>query len=979
MALLFGAKTRPLPAALLLIGFASASALLAPLIRTASRGAAAFVFRRGSGSRSAMLFCGAALFAPLGWPYVRLITSGSFISAHPMLPALRLGLVMLAGLALVILAQSWRRPRWILVALGATAAVVINQKVFVAQYPEIHLVVAALGLLGSWLISRIVLQRLWLRRPRLGVAALVGVVLWALASHGAETPRALSGSERWSALIEGFIASTWSEDEDADLSLIEGDWGRMVSGQKPPRPAKGAILITLDTLRARSVGHLGSSEGDTPFLDELATKGVVFSRCYAQSSHSLPSIYSMFTGRYPGALSIERSSGQVEHEPTLAGTLSRAGRRSVALPGFHSGEMRTARAPFSKGFDVYRQRRTRSRPTSQESLDAALQELRSETPPGFLWVHLMDIHGPYGHIENTLGRGELAHYRAAIRVTDAALRAFFAKGRAEGLLDDRLIVIHSDHGEEFGEHGGRYHGSSLYEEQIHVPLLVLGPKLGQHRIDRPVELVDIKPTVLDFLELPAEAALHGDSLLPELLGDTTRAGLALSQLPSRGYLYPELFTLIIGQDKLIAPGAGRPVQRFDLERDPDEKAPETAPDDALMRKMIAARALASKPPPGGGAPPPLLLVEGAPDDEEVRTRLLAEAVDEEAIEIAFRRDAHLFRAAIESRIDRIETLDSAAQRLLALVVRRRVRGFGAALLRLVQRLDRIADVESVLDTFGESAVKEDAAEFRRLSPILLGRHPTLAPRLLGLALRLGEPGSDDLLLSLLPKFTQAQVAAVYGHAAYSETSIARELLIGELLASPEDIAFNGFALGLLSRAQASCVAGFFDHLRAQGKLPPGVDTLALGQGESIAGFPRGLFALARIAELAAPRERGRALGLLGRNEAPGAVLDRIAESRRTEAQLPPPQVVPIRPRSSLVLPYSGGLLLRGERRAESTSQPYRAMPLEARDSQGRKIPGTLLELEGGRVLVGLAGVPAAGSLRILSKDQVLFEGLWPRE
>jgi hypothetical protein len=133
----------------------------------------------------------------------------------------------------------------------------------------------------------------------------------------------------------------------------------------------------------------------------------------------------------------------------------------------------------------------------------------------FVWVHFFEPHEPYvAHPEFPFGSGDVDRYDSEIAYTDAAIGRLLAYIDAH--VPSTVVVLAADHGEEFDEHGGRYHGSSLFEEQIHVPLLIRVPGVSPREIAEPVELVDIAPTVLNLLDIPVPARMRGADLGPWL-------------------------------------------------------------------------------------------------------------------------------------------------------------------------------------------------------------------------------------------------------------------------------------------------------------------------------------------------------------------------------------------------------------------------------------------------------------------------------
>jgi arylsulfatase A-like enzyme/Tfp pilus assembly protein PilF len=292
----------------------------------------------------------------------------------------------------------------------------------------------------------------------------------------------------------------------------------------PPRP--NIVLITLDTTRADRMGFLGSERGLTPNLDELARRGVVFSRAYAQVPLTTPSHATILTGTYPGFNHVNYMGDPLGKAlPFLPEILHRNGYRTAAFVGALVLDPRKLAPGFERGFDIYdagfhRRRGSEDRYRSlerrgEEVVNRALAWL-SKQPAGpfFLWVHLYDPHDPYSPPEPYQTRYQAEPYDGEIAYTDSVVGRLITGLRTRGLFDGALLAVMADHGEAFGEHGENHHGIFLYDETIHVPLLFKLP--GQHssrKVETGVGLVDVAPTILQAAHLPVPPVMQGESLL----------------------------------------------------------------------------------------------------------------------------------------------------------------------------------------------------------------------------------------------------------------------------------------------------------------------------------------------------------------------------------------------------------------------------------------------------------------------------------
>ena len=314
----------------------------------------------------------------------------------------------------------------------------------------------------------------------------------------------------------------------------------------PVRP--NIVLVTLDTTRADRMGFLGSRRGLTPNLDALAKDGVVFSRAYSQVPLTSPSHATIFTGTYPQFHHVNEFGIPLAKElPYLPQILHEHGYKTAAFVGSMVLDPKSAMAPgFDRGFDTYdatfplgqaggdRYQRTEHR--AGDVVAHALSWLKEQgSGPFFLWVHLFDPHAPYEPPEPFKSRHASDPYDGEIAYADSALGKALDQLRASGLYENALIAVAADHGEAFGEHGERSHGVFLYDETIHVPLLFKMPerRFAGIRVDDRAGLVDVAPTILEVLGIPAPKATQGESLMA-LMRPTEggRAAKATSERPA---------------------------------------------------------------------------------------------------------------------------------------------------------------------------------------------------------------------------------------------------------------------------------------------------------------------------------------------------------------------------------------------------------------------------------------------------------------
>lgn len=309
-----------------------------------------------------------------------------------------------------------------------------------------------------------------------------------------------------------------------------------------PAAAKpNIVLITLDSTRADRMGFLGARSGLTPSLDSIARQGMVFAQAYAQAPTIVASDATILTGTYPqthraGEFAVPLTTTL----PYLPDLLHSSGYRTAAFVGSILLDPRNG--PFQgydRGFDVYdagfhQPERGESRFQSVERhgdqvvASATNWLAANKQRPFFLWVHLQDAHAPYS-----------TSYDRAVASADAAVRKLVSFLRSESLYDDALIVIVSSHGESLGAHGEATHGIFLYDETIHVPLVLKLPKnqMAGKQIKNRARLLDIGPTVLALAGIPVPAQMQGQSLvrIAQASSQNDQPAYSRSELPHQGF------------------------------------------------------------------------------------------------------------------------------------------------------------------------------------------------------------------------------------------------------------------------------------------------------------------------------------------------------------------------------------------------------------------------------------------------------------
>jgi arylsulfatase A-like enzyme len=370
------------------------------------------------------------------------------------------------------------------------------------------------------------------------------------------------------------------------------------------------ILILVDTLRADHLGTYGHTRFTSPELDAHARRGAVFERAFATSPWTLPTVASLFTGVLPSAHGAGRvlHAGRAAHHaqmretiPTLAEHLRAFGYRTYAVAGNPNLHPRFGMARGFEAFNYHAGDPRRIRRADVIVDEALTLVRRAHGAPFFLFVHFFDPHMNYdppppvrGRFTAGLDPGRLtlpfaeterlaaglrltraeqewvgAAYDEEIAFVDMQLGRFFQRLQQAGVWDRSIVVFTADHGEEHWDHGWFEHGHSLYDELVRAPLVVWGPGIAPGRIDTPVSLVDLPPTLCAALAAPPMPEPAGESLWGLL---TTGAPVPARRLIAESPRYgPDSVAVIGWPHKLIVDLKSGTQRLFDLERDGAER------------------------------------------------------------------------------------------------------------------------------------------------------------------------------------------------------------------------------------------------------------------------------------------------------------------------------------------------------------------------------------------------------------------------
>jgi len=339
------------------------------------------------------------------------------------------------------------------------------------------------------------------------------------------------------------------------------------------------VLISVDTLRPDFLGCYGHAGDVSPRIDALAARGVVFEDVTSSAPWTLPAHATMLTGMYPSTHGVRTHEFALTEE-SLATWLGKAGYQTIAVVNSHN--IGFPQYGLLRGFDAAewvpemevgsggRMTPGPIRNMAARIVKRALQDLerRDRSRPFFLFLHFYDVHtdftpfpkweakyvapyeGPLTPITQDLNHARIAMqlgnltltpadvdylrqmYDAEIRTFDDRLGVLLDELEAQGLLESTIVALTSDHGEEYGEHGGLLHGRTHFQELVRIPLVLAGPGVPVgRRIGVPLHLVDLAPMLYALAGVPPPPRMDGL--------DASLAWREPERLPARRFLFSE--------------------------------------------------------------------------------------------------------------------------------------------------------------------------------------------------------------------------------------------------------------------------------------------------------------------------------------------------------------------------------------------------------------------------------------------------------
>ena len=368
------------------------------------------------------------------------------------------------------------------------------------------------------------------------------------------------------------------------------------------------VLLSVDTLRADAVGAYGAEAATTPTIDALAATGVLFEDAQTTIGKTGPAFASIFTSLYPPTHGSRRNAQRMRSDvPVLAQILGNAGYEAAAF--ISNWTLRADLVGLDRGFDHYDEEFNQSRNAAgvmERNADgitrAAERWLRRRARdeerngrPLFLWVHFSDPHSPYlertgftparpPREQRTAGWQKRWRYQSEVNYVDHWMGRL-SRAIEEVLPGPRFTLFLSDHGESMGEHGYWGHGKNVHWPNARIPMILAGPGVPEgRRIQAPVGVIDVLPTVLDLLGVETPEDVEGRSLAPFRTGgdggDTPRyvigdkhSALTAKSRRNAPYENPLQISLEVNGAKVLHDFSKRRTIYFDLTADPHEERP----------------------------------------------------------------------------------------------------------------------------------------------------------------------------------------------------------------------------------------------------------------------------------------------------------------------------------------------------------------------------------------------------------------------
>lgn len=491
-----------------------------------------------------------------------------------------------AGVPIGRAVGAWLGKRRRLFALGAALALggaIANVSLLRDDYQEPHTAVAIVAALVAGASLRPSALRLAharsssLSRRLAIVAAVTALLTTALPPSNAVRLALFQSPGCAGAWVAALQVWRLPEQRDAAPAGALGRWLARRDGARPPSAERlvGAapvvVLVTIDAVRADVIADDARTD-EWPAYRRLKREGAVFAKARAPGSQTSVSLTALFAGKYFSEMRWERyGTGKSRFDypagdptPRLPALLSAAGVSTYKAASLVFLTNEFGVAPGFEEEDLVTEGRRHARASEVVTpLVNRLRKVRGDEP-FFGFVHLTEPHAPYDRGSVKTG-SQFERYVSEIGETDRYLAKIMTALSSYPVAGRSVLVVTSDHGEAFGEHGTHQHTKTIYEELVRVPLLVWGAGVRPRTIDEPVSLVDLHPTLLDVFGVEGPDDVTGESLVPLLAGREqalTRPILAEGRLRRASYA---------GDAKVIVDLRRNTIEAFDLRQDPNEE------------------------------------------------------------------------------------------------------------------------------------------------------------------------------------------------------------------------------------------------------------------------------------------------------------------------------------------------------------------------------------------------------------------------
>ncbi len=368
--------------------------------------------------------------------------------------------------------------------------------------------------------------------------------------------------------------------------------------EKQPEQGLNVLLLTVDALRS-DMPWAGYDKKIAPHLTKLAEESVVYEQHRSVSSYTAQTVATLMSGRY--ASTLYRTgvffTNYFDSNEWITEAMQKKGIATMAV----QAHLYFDRAPgLKQGFDTYQMvpgltwnSQTDESVTSHKSIPEIiklLEDPKNTKGQFFLWSHLMDPHDKYVKHEESpdFGKDNRGRYDSEVWYTDMWLGKLFEFCEKQPWWDNTAVIISADHGEAFGEHGMYKHAFELWEVLARVPLIIKAPGALPKRIDKPRTHIDIAPTILDLMRVPAVEGMQGTSLAMEIYGAEPEERDAVVLELAEDTNNPARRAIIEGDHKLIVFDGGYKKSLFNLKSDPGEEK------DLSKEKPEKVKALAAK-------------------------------------------------------------------------------------------------------------------------------------------------------------------------------------------------------------------------------------------------------------------------------------------------------------------------------------------------------------------------------------------------